>query len=424
MDIDKALEYIHSVKWRGSRLGLQRTRELLARLGNPEKSLKFVHIAGTDGKGSTAACIESVLRRSGYRTGLYISPYISIFNERMQVNGEWIPDGELAELTELIKPHAEAMADPPTEFEMITAIAMCWFKSRRCDIVVLEAGLGGKLDSTNVIDVPEAAVITAMGFDHVKELGPTMTDIAGAKAGIIKEGGRVAIYGGDPEADAVFNRVCREKHAELRKVDFDGLNVKSCGLDGSVFDYDGIENIHLPLAGTYQPGNAALAITALRILEGRGWQVTDSSIKAGLESVRWPGRFEILRRDPVFILDGAHNPHGIKAAAESLKALCRGHKLVFVMGVMADKDVHSMTDIIAPLAERFVAVTPDNPRSMPARELAERLEKYGLPATACGTIREGVELAVKAAGKDGYVCALGSLYFSDDVRRACMSISE
>ena len=191
MTYEEALSYIHSICWKGSKLGLDRTRELLGKLNDPQKELKFIHIAGTNGKGSTAAMLSSILEEAGYRVGLYTSPFINRFNERMQVNHQPIPDEELAALTEYVRPHADAMADSPTEFELITALAMVWFARRQCDIVVLEVGMGGELDSTNIIDVPEAAVIAAMGLDHVKELGPTMADIARAKAGIIKEGGRV-----------------------------------------------------------------------------------------------------------------------------------------------------------------------------------------------------------------------------------------
>ena len=208
MTYEEALSFIHSVDWKGSKLGLERTQELLGKLQNPEKQLKFIHIAGTNGKGSTAAMLASILTEAGYCTGLYTSPFIDRFNERMQINGEQIPDQELAELTEYILPYAKSMEDSPTEFELITALAMVWFARRKCEIVVLEAGMGGELDSTNVIDVPEIAIITAMGLDHVAELGPGMADIARAKAGIIKPRGSVIIYGGNPEADQVFEQVC------------------------------------------------------------------------------------------------------------------------------------------------------------------------------------------------------------------------
>ena len=204
MTYEEALSYIHSVNWQGSKLGLERTQELLERLGNPEKKLKFIHIAGTNGKGSTAAMLASIMEKAGYRVGLYTSPFIDRFNERMQVNHQQIPDQTLANLTEYIRPFADAMDDSPTEFELITALAMEYFLREKCEIVVLEVGMGGALDSTNVIESPEAAVIAAMGLDHVRELGPTMADIARAKAGIIKPGCGVVSYGGNSEADQGF----------------------------------------------------------------------------------------------------------------------------------------------------------------------------------------------------------------------------
>jgi dihydrofolate synthase/folylpolyglutamate synthase len=418
MRYEETLRYIHSVKWQGSKPGLGRTRELLKALGNPEKSLKFVHIAGTNGKGSAAACIASVLQTAGYRTGLYISPYILRFNERMQVNGTHITDAELEYITDEIRPFADAMTDAPTEFELITALAMKHFQYKKCDIVVLEVGMGGELDSTNVIDVPEAAVITAIGLDHTAELGPTFKDVASAKAGIIKEGGDVVIYGGEREVEDVFKNVCRERKAVLHRTDFTRLNVREFCLDAVRFDFEPYKDIRLPLAGTYQPKNAALAITVLEVLRAKNWKISDDDIITGLSNVYWPGRFEVLMKRPVFILDGAHNPHGIEATADSLNRHFGGRKIVFLTGVMADKDVRAMMGFIAPLAKAFVAVEPYNPRAMKAERLKEILSDYGLPVTACASISEGVENAIKQAGPDGIVCALGSLYFSGDIRQA------
>ena len=418
MGIAETLEYIHSVKWQGSKPGLERTRELLASLGNPEKSLKFVHIAGTNGKGSTAACIESVLRQSGYTTGLYISPYILRFNERMQVNGVQITDEELVRMTDEIRPYADAMKDPPTEFELITALAMKHFLRKNCDIVVLEVGLGGELDSTNVIDTPEVAVITAIGYDHVKELGPTIADIAGAKAGIIKQGGDVVVYGHDAEAAEVFLRISAKRSARLRVTDFSRITHEEFSLNGAGFRFSPYGDIALPLAGTYQPKNAALAITALEVLKEKGYKISDADIVSGLAKVRWPGRFEILGRKPVFVLDGAHNPQGIKATADSLRRFFGDRKIVFIIGVMADKDVDSMIEYIAPLAEAFIAVRPDNPRAMDTKTLGDKLSCYGIPVSARASIKEGVAEAMSRAGEDGVICALGSLYFSADIRKS------
>ena len=418
MGIKETLEYIHNVKWQGLKPGLERTRSLLASLGNPEKTLKFVHIAGTNGKGSTAACVSSVLQKAGYRTGLYTSPYILRFNERMQVNGEQISDEELEQLTDEIRPFADAMEESPTEFELITALAMRYFQNKKCDIVVLEVGMGGTLDSTNVIDPPEVAVIASIGYDHVVELGPTIVDIAGAKAGIIKDNCDVVVYGGEPEVEAVFERVAAEHSARLRRADFSRIRKQNFTLDGIELGIEPYPEVLLPLNGAYQPKNATLAITTLEVLREKGYKISDESIVDGLNSVSWPGRFEILGREPVFILDGAHNPQGVEAAADSLKQQFKDRKIIFVVGVMKDKDVSSMIKFIAPLAESFIAVKPDYFRAMDAATLAGELSQYGVPVSVGETVSAGVAEAIAKAGKDGVVCALGSLYFSADIREA------
>ena len=400
MNYEQALQYIHAVQWAGHKPGLTRTRTLLAALGDPHKQLKFVHIAGTNGKGSTAAMVASCLQAAGYRVGLYTSPFINRFNERIQINGVQIPDEELVKLVEQVK-----------------ALGMLYFAQQKCDIVVLEVGLGGTLDSTNVIDPPACAVITALGMDHVKELGPTIADIAAAKAGIIKEGCPVVSYGGVPEADAVIRRVCAEKHAALTEVDFNKLQYDGGNLDAVEFDFDGLNGVRLPLIGSYQPRNAALAITALRVMRAHGWNIPESAIRTGLETVSWPGRFELLRHQPAFLLDGSHNAHGMRATVQSLKDRFPGQKFVFLISIMADKDVDEMLSLLAPLAVRFVTVAAHTPRAMPAETLAQHIRHYGCTAEAAASIEAGVARAVELGGK-GPVCALGTLYFSGDVRKA------
>jgi len=423
MGIKETLEYIHSVKWQGSKPGLERTQELLSALGNPEKQLKFIHVAGTNGKGSTSACIASVLKESGYKTGLFISPYIMCFNERMQVNGEYISDDELERLTGEIRPFADAMKDSPTEFELVTVIAMMFFLQSKCDIVVLEVGMGGRLDSTNVIETPVLAVITAIGYDHVKELGPTLNDIAREKAGIIKNDGDVLIYGND--AEDVFKCISAERDARLHKVDFSRITKQEFTLDCTKVKIEPYKEISLPLIASYQPKNAALAITALEILREKGYQISDDDIVRGIETVKWPGRFEVLGRKPVFILDGSHNPQGMEATAESLKdhfasqdqnSKHAGSKVIFIVGVMADKDVDAMMLHIAPFADRFFTVKPNNPRAMDSHELAVKLKRFGVPVTDCGSVGNGVSEALKAAGDVDVICALGSLFLSSEVR--------
>ena len=417
MTYEEALNAIHAVHWQGHKPGLGRTRALLAALGDPHKALRFVHVAGTNGKGSTAAMLDSCLRAAGYKTGLFTSPYINRFNERVQVDGVPIPDGDLVRLVERVQPAAAAMADTPTEFEFITALGMLWFAEQRCDIVVLEVGLGGALDSTNVIDPPECAVITALGLDHVKELGPTLADIAAAKAGIIKPGSPAVSYGGAPEADHVIAAAARACGAPLTVVDFTRLRLRGAGLDGQTFDFDGLAGLTLPLLAGYQPRNAAVAVTALRALRARGWDIPDEAIRRGLASVRWPGRFELLRRSPPFLLDGSHNAHGMRATADSLRSLFPGQKFVFLVSIMADKDADEMLRLLLPLAKAFVTVTAPSPRAIPAADLVARIEALGGSAEPAASIPAAVErTAALAAG--GPAAALGTLYFSGEVRQA------
>ncbi len=418
MSAEEAIAYIHAQHWQQHAPGLSRMRRLLAALGNPQQELRFVHVAGTNGKGSTCACIASILRCAGYRVGLNTSPFLLRFNERVQIDGEEISDKDLAALMEEIRPAAEAMPESPTEFELITARAFLYFQRRRCDIVVLEVGMGGALDASNVIDTPDVAVITAMGMDHVKELGPTMADITAAKAGIIKPGGRVVSYGGVPEADRVIRDTCVRQDATLTEVVFGRLENLQCDLSGSTFDLAPYHGLYLPLVGTYQPKNAAVAVTAVEELRRAGWAIPDTAIVRGLSCVRWPGRFEVLRREPTVLLDGAHNAHGLRATTEALRTLLPGRKFVFLLGIMADKDVEQMLGLLTPLAEQVVTVRPDSPRALDAQVLRDMLAGRGISAQATATVPDGVEAAVRLAGRDGVVCALGSLYFSGDIRRA------
>lgn len=417
-DAAAAAAYLEAGDWRSCSPGLERIRALLRELGDPQRSLRFVHVAGTDGKGSTCACLASVLEAAGYRTGLYTSPHLERLSERFRVNGAEISDGALTALAGEVRDAAERLPERPTEFELLTALGFLHFLREGCGLVVLEVGLGGEWDASNVIDPPELAVITAMGMDHAEILGPTLSDIARAKAGIIKPGCPVVSCGGQPEADAVIRRRCAETGAELTEVDFSRLRPVSLTPEGSVFNFLPYRGLRLPLAGGYQLRNAATAVTALEALARRGWRIPERSIAEGLARVRWPGRMELLRRRPAFLLDGAHNPHGAQAAAESLRQLFPGREIVFLMGVMADKDLSGMIAALAPLARCFVAVCPDNPRALDAGALRESLSACGRSAAACGSVEEGVRAAEQAAGPDGVVCALGSLYFSGDVRRA------
>ena len=418
MNAQEAIEYIHSFFWKGSIPGLSRTQELLRRLGNPEKKLKFVHIAGTNGKGSTASMTASILRKAGYKTGLYTSPYIYRFNERIQVNGEQIPDEDVATVTEYVKQFAETMEEKPTEFELVTAIGFEYFARQNCDIVVLEVGMGGALDSTNVIDTPEVAVITNIGLDHTDYLGDTVEKIAETKSGIFKENGHAVVYRGTPGVEEVFERVCAERNVSLKKADFDSLVLRSHSLEGQVFDCGSRKELFLPLLGDHQLHNASVVLSIADTLIEKGWKITEENIRDGIRDVSWPGRFDIVGRNPLFIIDGGHNPQCIDALVVNIRDYLKDRKIIALTGVLADKDYGEMYRPMLPYIQEFVCITPPNPRKLEASELAEHLRRVGATATPCETIAQGVQMAIEKAGKDGVVLCFGSLYTIGDIKNA------
>lgn len=410
----EAISYIETYTWSATRLGLERTRELLSRLGDPQKRLKFIHVAGSNGKGSTCAMLESVLRAAGYRTGLYISPHLQSFRERFQINGAPVSGARFAAVTERVRAAAEEMTDHPSQFELSTAIAMVCFSEEACDVVVLEVGLGGALDSTNAIDAPEVAVITNLGLEHTEYLGNTIEEIAAAKGGIIKPGCDCVCYDSEPAAMAVIKGICARQGVSLYKSDPDSLLVLERSLDGQHLAWNGLV-FTLPLLGTHQLHNAAVALRTVEVLRQRGWVISDEALCTGLSGVRWPARFEVLSRDPLFILDGGHNPQCVRALARCLEEYLPGQKLTLLMGVLADKDYPAMLDEIAPRAARFVCVTPDSPRALPAEALAETVRGRGLEAVACGSLDAAVEIALE---RDDPTVAFGSLYMAGALR-AC-----
>lgn len=418
MTVEEALVYIHSVCWKGSIPGLSRTRELLRRMGDPQKELKFIHIAGTNGKGSTAAMSANILRKAGYHVGLYTSPYIFKFHERMQVDGESISDEELAEITEFVKPMAETMEDHPTEFELVTCIAFEFFKRRHVDVVSLEVGLGGELDSTNVIDPPLVSVITNIGLDHTELLGDTLEKIAATKSGIIKAGSQAVTYREIPSVEAVFEARCKEVGAAWTPADFDSIRLESASLEGQVFDWGPYKALELPLLGDHQLKNAAVVLTTMTVLRRLGWQISDEAIREGLATVSWPGRFELVAKKPLFIVDGGHNPQCIEALVKNVRDYLGGRKLTILTGVLADKDYGDMYAEMSQFAAEFVTVTPPNPRALDAKDLKVYLERFGKPVTACETVADGVKLAKEKAGPDGVVLAYGSLYMVAELETA------
>ena len=416
MTLNEALDYIHSVNWRGSIPGLSRTRALLNKIGNPQDKLRYVHVAGTNGKGSTCAMLASILQKAGYRTGLYTSPYINRFNERMQVNGEPISDEELCEITEYIRPYAERMDDLPTEFELVTCIGFEFFARQGCDIVVLECGMGGEFDATNVIKTPECAVLCTIGLDHMQVLGSTHTEIARTKAGILKEGGVCVTYPALPEVEALYSEIADERSLRWTRANFGRLHPVSHSLNGQDFLFEGFGALHLSLLGRNQLHNAALVLSIVEALRLNGWDVPDDAVREGLSAVRWPGRFELLSRNPDVIADGGHNVQCMLSLRENLLDYLPGRSIIAVTGVMADKEYEKMYLPVLPLIRSFVTVEPPNPRALPADELARTLELLGAEAVSAPTVEAGVLQALALAKPGDAVLAFGSLYMLGQVR--------
>ncbi len=416
MTYKETLDYIHSVTWKGSRPGLERITELLEKLNNPQDGLKFIHIAGTNGKGSTSAMLESVLRAVGYRTGLFVSPYIKHFNERICVSGKPISNEDLAAVTSLVRPFADAMADAPTEFELITAIGLVHFLREKCDVVVLETGMGGRLDSTNVIKTPLCSVITGIAMDHTAFLGDTVEKIAVEKAGIIKDGCPVVWGGHDKAARAVIESHAAAHGSRFIAAEDTPMTVREMTFNGTLADYGEHAGVRIPLLGTYQPQNLATVLSVLDALRADGMDISERAVYAGLATVRWRGRFEKLCDTPLIFSDGAHNPEGIAAAAKGIAHYFEGRRVALISGVMADKDYTDMVRTLAPLTERVFTLTPDNPRSLPATEYAAVFAHEGIPASAHESVADAVHAAVAYAREtDTPIFSLGSLYMYAEV---------
>ena len=414
MTLEQTLDYIHSLERFGSKPGLERISALLEALGRPQDKLKFVHVAGTNGKGSTASMIAYALQAAGYKTGLYISPYVLEFRERMQINGQMIAPQSLAQAVQVVKDCISATGeDNPTEFEVITAAALWWYAQERCDVVVLEVGLGGRFDATNVISPPLAAVITAIDLDHTQVLGDTVEQIAAEKCGIIKPGTPVISYPDQhPEALAVIMEHCAMQGSRLVMGNLTAAEVKSCTLEGSDIVYRG-HNLHIPLVGAHQIANCITAVETLTLLAEQGWPVTSQAIVEGISRVRLPARMEILSRNPLVVLDGAHNLAGARVLEQALEQLVQGRKITAVAGMLSDKDWKGALRCIAPHLDSLYTVAPPNPRALPATQFAETAAQY-CRATPCATLEQALQLAL--AERADALLIWGSLYLAAEMR--------
>lgn len=412
----EVMEYIESISGLGIVPGLDSIRELCGRLGNPQNALRFVHVAGTNGKGSVSAYIAEVLKCGGYRVGRYVSPVIFEYRERIQVNGRSITREALGRLAEQVKQVCGEMVaeglNQPTAFEVETALGFLYWKEKGCDIVVLETGMGGLLDATNVIDSTVLAVITSISMDHMRFLGNTPEEIAAQKAGIIKPGVPVV----SAEQLQSVEKVIRDRAAALdcpfTVAERSRITSVKYGLERQRFSYGGFSGLEISLAGKYQIENGALAVEALKILSERGFPVSEEKLRQGLKQTVWAGRFTLVGKKPCFIVDGAHNEDAAKRLAESVQFYFTNKRIIYIMGVLKDKEYEKMIGLTHGLADQIITVTPpDNPRALPAYELAREVAKVHPGVTAVDSPEEAVEMSRLLAGKEDVIIAFGTLSF-------------
>ncbi|WP_373598942.1 bifunctional folylpolyglutamate synthase/dihydrofolate synthase [Paraclostridium bifermentans] len=425
MNYNEALNYIHESHKFGVRLGLDNIKKLLELLGNPQENLKIIHVAGTNGKGSTCSFISSILKESGYKVGLYTSPFLETFTERIRVDGENIPEEEVAKIVALIKEKIEIMVKDgysyPTEFEIVTAMAFYYYNQKEVDFVALEVGLGGRYDATNVIDKPLASVITSISLDHTGILGDTLAKIAFEKGGIIKEGCPTIVYPQNKEAENVIKNICDEVKSTYIECNFKDINIKESNINFQKYDciIGGKEykDLEIKLIGDHQVNNSVLALNVINYINSKeNLNINEESIRHGLKETKWPGRIEKIKEEPMVIIDGAHNEEGATSLANSIDKYFEDKNKILVIGMLEDKDISSVLDLLIPRFNKVITTTPDNPRSIDANKLTEKIEKYNVEVECKSKIEDAVRGALKVASKNDVIICAGSLYMIGNIR--------
>lgn len=423
MTYKEAESYIHSLTRFGSQLSLERMRKLLNLMGNPQDKLKFIHVAGTNGKGSTVKMCSEILKTANYKVGMYISPFVIEFRERFQINNKMIEKMDFARLTKYVDKFAKQLekdGEQVTEFEMITAIAFKFFEENKCDIVCLEVGLGGRFDATNIIKTPLCAIITSISLDHTAILGDSIEQITHEKAGIIKEKTNVISYPlQEPNAVAVLMEACANKNSKLILPNKNAVEILECDVIGSKFRYDG-EKYSLKLVGQHQIYNAVSAIEAMKILRRNSFDISDSDIKIGLKKAKFPARFEIMSKNPLIIVDGAHNTQAAESLAQSLSKI-KAEPKIAIMGMMKDKDYNSVVSLISKECENIITIPVDNPRSIDEESLAKTAKHYCDDVLAMTDYNHALYKALDLAGEKGTVIICGSFYMASDMRKKVKS---
>ena len=413
MNCKEAINYIHSLERFGMKPGLERISSLCEKLGNPQNNLKFIHVAGTNGKGSTCTMIAEILQAAGYSVGLYTSPYVIEFRERIKYNGEMIEPEELAICVEKAKKVAEEFNIDATEFELITAVAFLYFNRKKCDFVVLEVGLGGRFDATNVISTPEASVIACISKDHTAVLGDTITEIAGEKCGIIKLHSKVVSYPLQREdAFKVIEETCKNKDSKLILPNISDLTVLSRSIKGTDVKYRDL-TYHLNLAGEHIVYNSVTAIEAVKSLDAN---VSNESIVKGLNNTIMPARMELISEKPLIILDGGHNEDCGKALKKFINDFLSDKKIVMVSSMMADKDYKSYLSLVAPFASLFISTKANVPRALSSDELKIAAEEFCENCKSIENPCKAVEYAIKEANSNDAIVVCGSFYLAGEVR--------
>ncbi len=412
---ENVMQYLDSLNSLGSVPGLDSISTLLDRLGNPQNKIKFVHIAGTNGKGSVNAFVSSILMEAGYRTGRFVSPAVMDPLEIIQVDNNNITLEEYGDIVSRIKTVCDAMTNEglphPTRFEIETAAGFIFFMEKKCDIAVVECGMGGLLDSTNIIKNTLCSVITSLSIDHTGFLGNTIEEIAAHKAGIIKPDGQVVALRGMDNAMKIIINKAKETGQTVNFAEPDAIKIVKTSLEGIIFNYKNYSNIHTGLIGVYQPVNAAIAVECAMALRKKAIRISDNNIYEGIRKASWAGRFQLLGTKPDFIIDGAHNPDGALKLSQCLDRYFPDGGLTYIMGVFADKDYETILQYVMPYCKSIYTIeTPDNKRALSSKILADFIKKhYDIPVCSCDSIKEGITKAISVTNEDGAIIAFGSL---------------
>ena len=420
MDMNDVIALVNTNRGKGIKKNLNRMNFLLNELGNPQKDLKFIHVAGTNGKGSTSSMMMSILQEAGYSVGLFTSPHLVRVNERIRINDQFISDNEFITLTEKVTPIVEKVEaelnDSLYAFEILTALAFLYFATHQVDMIILEAGIGGRLDATNTISQSLVSVITSIGLDHVKMLGDTPEKIAKEKVAIVKPHGHLVTYDAPMSIRTIFEENCDQRDAQLRTVDESQLHLVNVSLEKQQFDYKDKKDIKISMLGSHQVRNALLAIEVMDVLKEKGFIINEEHIYKGLKENVWPGRWEKISDQPLTFMDGAHNESAVAELVETIDKNFPKQKVTFMLGMLQGKDYKKMIELVLPKASKFLTLSPISDRAVEGNELFEDLTKRGFDAQHLQSPKEALDYIFNQADKEEVIIIFGSLYLVGNIK--------